>query len=532
MCKRRAPFPLAAEDWVDIIGLWGPKRLCAFLNNWNPPLTRTLRANHDSKLIMSGGETNVLTWYITNYASKKQQRSSNVSALLAKRVAFHTVEERGRTDIANINKRLIQRCANTLTRDREFSGPEIMSYLMGWGDRYESHYYVGISVDAIMAAIKESFPGLKISHRRGPLPEEVGNTSSAGGTGNVVTLESTDGQPQVITMESGTFSLKDFLHDYQFRGKELTRMSLLRFMLDTYDAKADMNSASGGRRPNSRIPYRAGFSSTGRCRVFRTNGHETLPHFMGSWFPRNDRPCDRELYCASILALLKPWSDLGELKTNDETFDMAFQAFFETASKKTHDIIENIQYYYECYDGAKKRQELQSSGQEIGGSLDFKDEAVPDDLSSDCMNVEQEVRDVTEEDIEYAYLMRGAMRERLHAEVALNTAIEHGVFHDTEQHSVFLPTAEKANTEDLHKFRTWENQLKMACRTEVEDGEPCLLRPIDSTAIEMMGGIERPCTDTSTPVLRPKRDMLKSDQRRAHDIIERQLLKRLAGKLT
>jgi hypothetical protein len=88
----------------------------------------TLRANHDTKLIMSGPETKTLTWYITNYAAKKQQRSSNVSALLAKHVAFHTAEEKSRNDLTDINKRLIQRCANTLTRDREFSSPEIMSY--------------------------------------------------------------------------------------------------------------------------------------------------------------------------------------------------------------------------------------------------------------------------------------------------------------------------------------------------------------------------------------------------------------------
>ena len=161
VCKRRALFPLARDDWVDADGNWGPKRLCGFLNNWNPPLLRTLRANHDMKLIMSGGETNVLTWYITNYTSKKQQRSSNVSALLAKRVAFHTVEERRRTDLRDINKCLIQWCANTLMRDREFSGPEIMSYLMGWGDRYESHHYVGISVDAIKRALKDTFPRLR-----------------------------------------------------------------------------------------------------------------------------------------------------------------------------------------------------------------------------------------------------------------------------------------------------------------------------------------------------------------------------------
>lgn len=535
VCKRRAPFPLAADDWVDITGIWGPKRLCGFLNNWNPPLMRTLRANHDSKLIMNGGETNVLTWYITNYASKKQQRSSNVSALLAKRVAFHTAEERGRTDVTDINKRLIQRCANTLTRDREFSGPEIMSYLMGWGDRYESHHYVGISVDAIMGAIKEIFPGLRNLQARGPLPEEVGNTSRLGGTGGATMQGSTNERSQVITMVSGAFTLKDFLHDYKYRGEELSRMCLLTFMLDTYDAKADFDAAPGGRRPNKRVAYREGCSRTGRCRVFRTTGHETLPHFMGSWFPRNDRPYERELYCASILALLKPWSDLGELKTDDETFGQSFEIFFNTASKKTHDIIENIQYYYECYDGAKNRQEMQSSGQEIQENIDFEDEANPDDLTTTCMNIEPDIIEVTEEDIEIAYNSRGAMRERLHAVVALNTAIEHGVFPDTDHHSVFLPTAEKARTDDLRKFRVWGEQLKTACRREVDGGGPCLLLNVDSIATEMEGGVVRQCTDNTTAGradLRPKRDMLKSDQRRAHDIIEGQLLKRIAGKLT
>ena len=286
VCKRRAPFPLARDDWVDTDGNWGPKRLCAFLNNWNPPLMVTLRANHDTKLIMSGGETSVLTWYITNYASKKQQRTSNVSALLAKRVAFHTQEERRRTDVTNINKRLIQRCANTLSREREFSGPEIMSYLMGWGDRYESHHYVGISADVIMRALKDQFPGLRPST----------SMIEVADTGNV------DEHPHTISMGSGAITLKDQLHEYMFRGQELSDMSLLTFVLDTYDAK-DEQLKTGGGPCNRRVQYRQGFTKSGRCRIFRSVGHETLPHFLGSWFPRNDRPGERELYCASILAV-------------------------------------------------------------------------------------------------------------------------------------------------------------------------------------------------------------------------------------
>ena len=59
VCKRRAPFPLAEDDWVDEEGLWGPKRLCELLNGWNPAVLRTIRANHDTKIIMSGGDMKV-----------------------------------------------------------------------------------------------------------------------------------------------------------------------------------------------------------------------------------------------------------------------------------------------------------------------------------------------------------------------------------------------------------------------------------------------------------------------------------------
>ena len=95
---------------------------------------------------------------------------------------------------------------------------------------------------------------------------------------------------------------------------------------------------------------------------------------MGGWFPRNDRPGDRELYCASMLALLKPWMSLSELKTSTENFEEAFEVFVSTVPKKVQDIIENIQYYYECYDGAKKRQESRMAGQETERAVEYEDE--------------------------------------------------------------------------------------------------------------------------------------------------------------
>ncbi|KAF8803898.1 hypothetical protein BYT27DRAFT_7303097 [Phlegmacium glaucopus] len=109
---------LRAMDWVDSNGNWGPKGHCGFLNNWNPMMLMTLRANHDVKLFMNGRDMNV--------------------------------------DLTDVNKRLIQRY-------REFSGPEIMSYLMGWGDHFESHHYVSIYSNAIISALKDKCPALRNS---------------------------------------------------------------------------------------------------------------------------------------------------------------------------------------------------------------------------------------------------------------------------------------------------------------------------------------------------------------------------------
>jgi hypothetical protein len=127
------PFKRAPLDWAGEDGSWGPKRLCGFLNSWNPTIMKTIRTNHNVKLIIGGdGQTATLTYYITNYATKKQQRSSNASALLARLLAFIHKEERRQTDLNKLNKKLIQSCANCLTCDQEFSAPEIVSYIMGW----------------------------------------------------------------------------------------------------------------------------------------------------------------------------------------------------------------------------------------------------------------------------------------------------------------------------------------------------------------------------------------------------------------
>lgn len=161
VCKRRAPFALATEDWIDENGDWGPRRSNGYLNSWNPSILQCLRANHDIKLITNGKETKHIAWYVTHYATKKRKNSSNTSALLAKKLAFRQSSDQSTNTLTTINKKLIQQCANTLSREQELSAPEVVSYLMGWGDRYISHHFETIHWYLVEALLKRTFPILR-----------------------------------------------------------------------------------------------------------------------------------------------------------------------------------------------------------------------------------------------------------------------------------------------------------------------------------------------------------------------------------
>lgn len=161
VCKRRAPWPIATEEWIHPSGEWGPRRVFGRMNAWNPPLLQITRSNQDMKIVTNGHQTKDITFYITMYIAKKQNQASNVSALLAKSLAFQKKMNAMEDGARDINKRMIQQCVNTLSRQQELSRSEVVSYLMGWGDRFISHNFVPIYWDEVAGALRRTFPGLE-----------------------------------------------------------------------------------------------------------------------------------------------------------------------------------------------------------------------------------------------------------------------------------------------------------------------------------------------------------------------------------
>ena len=75
---------------------------------------------------------------------------------------------------------------------------------------------------------------------------------------------------------------------------------------------------------------------------------EAFPLFSGQWVHRDDDPHVFPLYCASMLMLLQPWFDLGDIKGGFEHFPDAFHDFERTARKEVLTMMESLQVYYEC----------------------------------------------------------------------------------------------------------------------------------------------------------------------------------------
>lgn len=71
-CKRGAPFDTHENDFVEENGRWGSKRLYGYMNGWIPSILVNMRCNGDGKLLTNGEETKNYSFYITNYAAKKQ----------------------------------------------------------------------------------------------------------------------------------------------------------------------------------------------------------------------------------------------------------------------------------------------------------------------------------------------------------------------------------------------------------------------------------------------------------------------------
>ena len=165
VCKRRAPWPLVERTIVHATGVLDLHRTYQFLNGYSPAILVCLRCNNDIKMVIYGKDTKTIAGYLTNYQNKDPSKSYNMSALLCSALTYHQNHLRHLESLREQNRLLIYRCFNVLNREAELSGPQVMTYLMNWGDRFVSHQYVSVYWCQLANALEQVYPHLRVNGR-------------------------------------------------------------------------------------------------------------------------------------------------------------------------------------------------------------------------------------------------------------------------------------------------------------------------------------------------------------------------------
>ncbi|KAF8603659.1 hypothetical protein BDV93DRAFT_442049 [Ceratobasidium sp. AG-I] len=160
VCKRRAPFELSPEDVVTETGIIRTKRTVGRLNAWCPAVFYGGRCNNDIKYISNGAEARGYAWYTTNYATKEQGATYNGTGIMTKTWVDHQSRLPTLDNLRENNKSFIFRCGLSLNKEMEYSGQQVMAYLMGWGDSITSHTYTSIYWSLVVRSLKATYPEL------------------------------------------------------------------------------------------------------------------------------------------------------------------------------------------------------------------------------------------------------------------------------------------------------------------------------------------------------------------------------------
>ncbi|KAG8940013.1 hypothetical protein FRC03_005839 [Tulasnella sp. 419] len=500
-CKRKALWPLVDADYIKENGDRGSLHKYGYINAFNWELALMLRSNHDVKVLTNGEETKNITWYTTCYATKKQAKSYNLSAVLADKLVYHMEDKTDQGDVIEQTRKLLFRVVHVLNQGAEFSGPQVISYLMGWGDHRCSHRYQAVYWSSLECELKKAFPCLGTGSRKRKELSREGENADLSTEPQVPDVddmrtnplresqdpdEETSEMMTVLVDQGGNVVYRSQLTDYMYRGSELSEYSLLDMIVDTYEEpikkrQRDEEEDSNGQAHyeenlrNTRSRYEEGHPKAGVMqRVVRKPGHNNLPSFVGPYIPRSDDPDRRELYYASMLALFKPWRKLSDLKAQN-TWEETYQEFHANTSSRKRRVISNMQLYYQCLMSAEKHEEdadINDDGEETAERprkrrrLGHDNETENGELNE----ANDDVVEVNEEDWRMAMsIPKGAERELKHGREAVEIGKAAGIFNGDGVMNLDPGLVEVADNTSWELLSKWKASMKAQVGSEGDD---------------------------------------------------------------
>ncbi|KIN95737.1 hypothetical protein M404DRAFT_49684, partial [Pisolithus tinctorius Marx 270] len=279
--------------------------------------------------------------------------------------------------------------------------------------------------------------------------------------------------------------------------------------------------------------------------IMRSLHHNTLPNFIGQYFPSRDDEDQQSFYYASVLMLLKPWRNLQiDLKDPSETWEEAFNAFCSTASPRDHCIISNIQYFHRC-EAAAQREGLKLTTTQVSKLRGLTSEELELDKDVSCPSSDEKF---TEEGLAFLVASQKPWREELHTHLAVEAARAGGIFNSkwgaclTDLRIGTDDSTRRGTAPDIEKLLAWKQQMERDVQrqnsvfsvTTVQDhSDDCNTASVTRNDGTGLAGVtyhdpeDSIAAEVSLPPIDPS--MLKADQYRAYNIVTHHLDRTLSG---
>jgi len=221
------------------------------------------------------------------------------------------------------------------------------------------------------------------------------------------------------------------------------------------------NDTSDHEYDHARFPYLPEHPAHDtHVRIIRTQGHNTLPNFIGTKFPKSDDANEHNLYCASMLMLLKPWRDLEtDLKASTETWTDAFSRFKGQASQMTLNVLAGIQYYHESERDAFQGMD-NSTYDSLREGLEGDDDEIIDESRDEAEDRAMAL--MTEERLKLLKTKRVDVREANNGIEAVHLGKTAKVLLDADEWGITDDArARQSNPEDVQALLDWTRAMDM-----------------------------------------------------------------------
>lgn len=352
------------------------------INNYNATIIEAVRCNMDLKFVTSGKAAKAVTRYITDYVAKTQLKSHISFAAL--QASLEHVEEHNPdlTDAHLYAKKVLQRCAFTMTSLQELSAQQVMQYLLGYGDHYTSHEFRPLYwsaaerfIDAYMPSpecyYSASTPSYQTAGPARPSSEhghpdrvlnenestvrdnenddddEVTRTSEVDGTIGATASQLHDYLHRPFVMDS--LCLWEFVRCITKLSSRRTVDALLPSLHDGSVSFSEVLANTSQTRPTFSLPS-SHLEHAKRCMSIVHPDRRPVVVFTGPSFPHRAIEQEYPRYCRTALICFKPFRHHNDLRLMNQTWQDAYDQTYPQFSPAHKAILDNIQFQHECKD--------------------------------------------------------------------------------------------------------------------------------------------------------------------------------------